>query len=209
MRPTPDARVSTPLDWDEVAECEPAAFTLATVPQRFARRGDPAAGMDTAVGSLDGLLTLAARHTEDGLTDAPWPPHYAKGADEPRRVAPSRRAGARGRASMPAAEDTTEPAATSRPRAARKRPPRAAAKAALVTIARAARRDDALAGLERWKARHPDVADRLAPSDVLVDTMRGRTSTWTRIRVNLRAVPVAERPPAEPPDPDLDPRRAS
>jgi bifunctional non-homologous end joining protein LigD len=75
-------------------------------------------------------------------------------------------------------------------------------------VARARRREDALGGLERWKARHPKVARRLKEADVLVDTMRGRSSTWTRIRVNLRGVPALERPPAEPPDPDFDPRRA-
>jgi DNA ligase D-like protein (predicted polymerase) len=198
VRPTEDARVSTPLAWDQVADCDPAAFTLATVPARFARQGDPCAAIDEAPGSLDALLELAAHQAEGGLADAPWPPHFAKGDDEPMRVAPSRRAGAR-------------------PSAAQKRPPVAKREADgtgrarratpnLVTVARAARRDDALAGLERWKQRHPAVADRLAAADVLVDTMRGRSSTWTRIRVNLRGVPVSERPPSEPPDPDYDPR---
>jgi bifunctional non-homologous end joining protein LigD len=191
VRPTDDARVSTPLGWDEVADCDPAAFTLATVPDRFARRGDPFAAIDAAPGSLDALLELVARQAEGGLADAPWPPHYAKGDDEPSRVAPSRRAGARTSAAKKRA-----PAAKKSPRATPN----------LVTVARAARRDDALAGLERWKQRHPAVAERLAPADVLVDTMRGRSSTWTRVRVNLRAVPASERPPAEPPDPDYDPR---
>jgi DNA ligase D-like protein (predicted polymerase) len=195
VRPTADARVSTPLAWDEVPDCDPKDFTLATVPERFARLGDPAAGIDAAAGSLDALLELAARQAEGGLEDAPWPPHYAKGADEPRRVAPSRRAGARA---------TPAKASAAKQSAAAPRPRRSTA--ALVTVAHAARRDDALAGLERWKQRHPDVAKRLAPSDVLVDTMRGRSSTWTRIRVNLRAVPASERPAAEPPDPDYDPR---
>ncbi len=230
VRPTPDARVSTPLAWDEVADCDPASFTMATVPERFARRVDPAAGIDTAAGLLDSLLALAARQAEDGLADAPWPPHYAKGADEPRRVAPSRRAGARTRATKATAADRDEAPATRAskaaaasetpgadqgtprtageptPRAAGQRTPRAAAKAALITVACAKKREDALAGLERWKGRHAGVASRLAENDVLVDTMRGRSSTWTRIRVNLRAVPVSERPPAAPPDPDYDPR---
>jgi bifunctional non-homologous end joining protein LigD len=197
IRPTPDARVSTPLAWGEVGDCDPAAFTLVTVPGRLERVGDPAEGIDAAAGTLDSLLALSDRQAEQGLGDAPWPPHYAKGADEPTRVAPSRRAGAR--AAKPTAK---KKAPTASPRGAK----RTRDSATLVTIARAKRREDALAGLERWKTRHPDVAARLADSDVLVDTMRGRSSTWTRIRINLRGVPAAARPPAEPPDPDYDPR---
>jgi len=171
VRPTPDARVSMPLEWDEVAGCDPAAFTLATAPARFAERGDASAGIDAAAGSLDGLLALSAAQEAAGLGDAPWPPHYRKQRDEPPRVAPSRRR-------------STQP---------------------LVTVAKAAHQADALAGLERWKARHPAAAARLEADDVLVDTMRGRSTTWTRIRVNLRHVPEAERPAEEPPSPDYDP----
>jgi DNA ligase D-like protein (predicted polymerase) len=213
VRPTPDARVSTPLAWDEVPECDPAAFTLTTVPARFAAIGDPAAGIDDAAGALDGLLELAERQAAAGLADAPWPPHFAKAADEPTRVAPSRRARARAartsgtRATEAAAQQRAIPGAAAAARAPQPRR-RRATEADLVTVAQASRREDALAGLGRWKRRHPSVAARLAESDVLVDTMRGRSSTWTRIRVNLRAVPAAERPPAEPPDPDFDPRRA-
>jgi len=177
VRPTPDARVSMPLDWDEVADCDPAAFTLASAPARFAARGDASAGIDAAAGSLDGLLQLSAAQAAAGLGDAPWPPHYRKRGDEPPRVAPSRR----------------------------RREQRVST---LITVAKAAHKAEALAGLERWKARHPAAAARLQVDDVLVDSMRGRSTTWTRIRVNLRNVPEGERPAEEPPDPDYDPWRA-
>jgi bifunctional non-homologous end joining protein LigD len=186
VRPTPDARVSMPLAWDEVPGCDPAAFTLATAPARFAARGDAAAGIDLAAGSLDSLLALSAAQEAAGLPDAPWPPHYKKQRGEPPRVAPSRR-------KAPGADHER------RRRSAQ----------TLITVAKGAHKADALAGLERWKTRHPDVAGRLQVDDILVDSMRGRSSTWTRIRVNLRHVPEAERPAAEPPDPDYDPWRAS
>jgi DNA ligase D-like protein (predicted polymerase) len=178
VRPTSDARVSMPLDWDEVAGCDPAAFTLATAPARFAARGDAASGIDDAAGSLESLLQLSASQEAAGLGDAPWPPHYRKQQDEPPRVAPSRRKAAGGgrRSSQP-----------------------------LITVAKAALKEDALAGLERWKARHPDAAARLQEDDVLVDSMRGRSTTWTRVRINLRHVPEDKRPAEEPPEPDYDP----
>ena len=91
VRPTPDARVSTPLNWDEVADCRPEAFTIDTVPERFARLGDPWQGMDDAAGSLDPLLRLAEEDEAAGQPDAPWPPHYDKQAGEPPRVQPSKR----------------------------------------------------------------------------------------------------------------------
>jgi len=183
VRPLPDARVSTPLAWDEVADCEPAEFTIATVPKRFALVGDPHAGMDAAAGSLERLLELAARDEAAGLGDAPWPPHYRKMEGEAPRTNPSRRKGA-----------------------AAKKAPRV--KHPLVTVANSPDQQAALAGLERWRARHPEAAAALAVEDVLVDSMRGRSSTWTRVRVNLRNVPEALRPPAELPDPDDDPTRA-
>jgi bifunctional non-homologous end joining protein LigD len=182
VRPLPDARVSMPLAWEEVPDCEPADFTVSTAPARFAARGDAHAEIDGAAGSLEGLLALAARDEAAGLGDAPWPPHFRKMSGEGRRVAPSRA------------------------KSAAARPKRV--KQPLVVVAKSPSRDAALAGLERWKLRHPAAAARLAPDDVLVDSMRGRSSTWTRIRVNLRNVPEAERPPEEPPDPDDDPTRA-
>ena len=180
VRPLPDARVSAPLRWDEVADCDPSDFTVATMPARFAAIGNPHADMDAAVGSLDRLLELAARDEAAGIADAPWPPHFQKMEGEAPRVAPSRAK-----------------------RAAR--PPRI--KMPLITIANSPDRAAALAGLERWKAKHPDAASHLAVDDVLVDGMRGRSSIWTRIRVNLRNVPEAMRPPQETPDPDDDPTR--
>jgi DNA ligase D-like protein (predicted polymerase) len=182
VRPTPDARVSMPLEWDEVAGCDPAAFTLRTAPARLTERGDASAGIDDAPGSLDSLLALSASQEAAGLADAPWPPHYRKQRGEPPRVAPSRRKGAG--AARPSAQT-------------------------LVTVAKAPHKSDALAGLDRWKARHPEAAARLHVDDVLVDSMRGRSSTWTRIRVNLRHVPPDERPGPEPPDPDYDPWSAA
>jgi hypothetical protein len=184
VRPTPDARVSMPLEWDEVAGCDPAAFTLVTAPTRFVERGDASAGIDAAAGSLDKLLELSAAQEAAGLGDAPWPPHYRKQRDEPPRVAPSRRK------------------SVSVPKKSRRRSTQP-----LVTVAKARHKEEALAGLERWKARHPEAAARLKEEDVLVDSMRGRSSTWTRIRVNLRDVPEEERPAEEPPDPDYDPWR--
>jgi bifunctional non-homologous end joining protein LigD len=172
VRPLPDARVSTPLDWRDVPDCEPADFTVLTIPKRFAKVGDPHAGMDAAPGSIEKLLDLAAKDEAAGLGDAPWPPHFRKMEGEAPRVAPSR-------AKMP-----------------------------LVVVANSPDKDAALAGLERWKSSHPQVAKLLAVDDVLVDSMRGRSSTWTRIRVNLRHVPEALRPPQETPDPDDDPTRA-
>ncbi len=169
VRPKPDARVSAPLAWDEVDDCEPADFTLATMLARFAEVGDRHADIDRHAGSLESLLELSARHESEGLGDAPWPPQYRKREGEPPRVQPSRH-----------------------------RKP----KFPLIEIGRAKEKDDALAGLERWKARHPEAASHLEPADILVDAMRGRYTTWTRIRINLRHVPEAIRPSQEPLDPD-------
>jgi bifunctional non-homologous end joining protein LigD len=186
VRPTPDARVSMPLEWDEVPGCDPAAFTLATAPARFATRGDASASIDAAAGSLDALLELSVSQEAAGLGDAPWPPHYRKQRDEPPRVAPSRRKAS-------SAEDKPRGRPSGR---------------ALITVAKAAHKEDALAGLEHWKLRHPAAAARLHLDDVLVDSMRGRSTAWTRIRINLRHVPEDERPADEPPVPDYDPWRA-
>ncbi|HEX3943461.1 MAG TPA: non-homologous end-joining DNA ligase [Rhizomicrobium sp.] len=164
VRPTADARVSAPLTWQEVHDCDPADFTLKSMPARFKQLGDVHGDIDKHPGSLINLLELFERQ---GLGDAPWPPHYKRAAAEPPRVKPSKR---------------------------RKFP--------LVEIGRARHEKDALSGVARWKARHPRAAAHLAPADILVDSMRGRYSTWTRIRVNLQHVPAKLRPAQEPLDPD-------
>ena len=154
------------------------------MPARFAERGDPHADIDQHAGVLDGLLDLAARDEAEGLGDAPWPPHFREMEGEAPRVAPSK-----ARTSAPAKKPRT--------------------RMPLITIANSPREELALAGLERWKGRHPQAAALLAPDDVLVDRMRGRSSLWYRIRINLRNVPEELRPAPEPPDPDDDPTRAS
>jgi hypothetical protein len=211
VRPTPDARVSMPLSWGEVADVEADAFTLATVPALYASRGDAGAGIDDAVGSLDALLELSARHEADGLGDAPWPPNYAKQPGEPPRVQPSRQRRATADYATPEAEAEREKARVAREgqwsgSGTRPTPTgRRRSSIPVIEIARAARKEEALAGFERWKARWPAAAAALEPADVLVDSMRGRSTTWTRIRVNLTHVSEAERPPQEPLDPDYDP----
>ena len=145
VRATPDARVSTPLFWDEVAECSPEAFTVATVPRRLADHGDPWEGMDDAAGNLDALLDLA-----DRLGPAEKAPKGARVATKP-----------------------------------------------LIEIARTKTKDEAMAALAAWRERYPSVAEKLRPADVLVDGMRGPSSIWYRIRINLQHVPAAQRPPQE------------
>jgi DNA ligase D-like protein (predicted polymerase) len=165
VRPKPDARVSAPMTWSEVDSCDPADFTLVTMPRRFAAIGDRHADIDNHPGSLERLLELAARDERDGLGDAPWPPQYRKQPGEGMRVQPSR---------------------------ARRVP-----KHPLLEVARAKRKEDALLQLENWKARYPDAASCLQPADILVDAMRGRSGTWTRIRINLQHVPEEQRPAQE------------
>jgi DNA ligase D-like protein (predicted polymerase) len=184
VRPLPDARVSTPLEWNEVEDCNPADFNVITVPKRFAELGNPHADMDHAAGSLEKLLELADRDEASGLGDAPWPPHFVKMEGEAPRVQPSR-----------ARSPSKKPAAKKRVRMP------------LIVVANSPDKKAALEGLVRWKQKYPKVAKLLAVDDVLVDTMRGRSSTWTRIRVNLRNVPEKIRPAQETPDPDDDPTR--
>jgi bifunctional non-homologous end joining protein LigD len=180
VRPLPDARVSAPLQWHEVPDCEPAEFTIFSIPKRFTEIGDPHAEMDSSPGSLEKLLELSEKDEAAGLGDAPWPPHFRKMESEAPRVAPSR-----------------AKSAAKKPRI----------KMPLVVVANSPDKAAALAGLERWKSKHTQVVGFLAPHDVLVDSMRGRSSTWTRIRINLRHVPEELRPPQTAPDPDDDPTR--
>jgi DNA ligase D-like protein (predicted polymerase) len=205
IRPVPDVRVSAPLTWAEVPSCDPAQFTLETMPARFARIGDPWAEMDEAAGSLDGLIELAARDEAAGLPDAPWPPHYEKQSGEAPRVQPSkRRAGSGSDSPGGRPPGTPSDRGDPSPRAPLGTGRRQSTKP-LIEIARAETKDEAMAGLERWKARHPGVWARLEPADVLVDAMRGRSSLWYRIRLNLQHIPEAERPPQEPLEVDYDP----
>jgi bifunctional non-homologous end joining protein LigD len=246
VRPTPDARVSAPLTWDEVPDCDPAEFTIDTMPERFARLGDVGAGIDESAGSLAALLELAARDEAAGLPDAPWPPHFEKQSGEAPRVQPSKRRSAtpaRGSATgdsaaadsaargsdvqgsvgrdpaarEPAAKSSATPASDARaeagdpavlpaaPGKASGASGRRRTSAPLIEVARAATQAEALAGLDRWKQRHPAAAELLEPADIMVDAMRGRSSTWTRIRLNLRHVPADERPGQEVLEVDYDP----
>jgi len=141
VRATPDARVSTPLHWDEVRNCHPEQFTVATVPDRFARIGDPWAGMDGTGGRLDQLLALAEE--------------LGPAEKAPRDAVP------------------------------------------LIEIARTKTKDEAMAALDTWRGRYPAAAERLEPADILLDGMRGRSSIWYRIRINLQHVPAEQRPPQE------------
>ena len=224
IRPLPDARVSFPLRWDEVADVVAEDFTIATVPALFTARGDAGAGIDGAAGSLETLLELSARDEAEGQGDAPWPPNYAKQEGEPPRVQPSRArrapaeyADGRGvdggpppdvaearaaavaagdpNAGLPTEWEGTRPTPTGRRRSS----------VPVIEIARAASKAEVVAGLERWKARHPDVIPFLEPADILTDAMRGRSSAWYRLRVNLVHVPVELRPAQAPLDPDYDP----
>jgi DNA ligase D-like protein (predicted polymerase) len=174
VRPTHDARVSAPLRWDEVADCDPGEFTLATMPARYATIGDPGAEIDQVAGSLEPLLQAAARDEERGLPPVPSPGLVPA-------PAPGKRVGPTGR------RRTTAP---------------------LIEIARAATQAEAMVGLDRWRWRHSDVWPLLEPNDVLVDSMRGRNTTWTRIRVNLQHVPEPDRPPQEALEVDYDPWHA-
>jgi DNA ligase D-like protein (predicted polymerase) len=199
VRPTPDARVSTPLSWAEVPGCDPEAFTVDTVPKRFTELGDPFEHMDDATDSLERLLELSVQHEEAGFGDAPWPPHFAKQAGEPPRVQPSKRRKASGKPERQGVVPPPAPGKRAGPTGRRR------TTMPLIEVARAATEAEAREGLERWKERHPEVWTNLAPADVLVDSMRGRSSTWTRIRLNLRNVPEGERPAQEALEVDYDP----
>ena len=195
IRPTPDARVSCPVDWSDLPDVELGDFTIETVPRLYKEHGDPSAEIDDVAHSLEPLLELVERHEREGLGDAPWPPQYPKAEGEPKRVQPSRAKKEPTQAASGADKPARRSSATGRRQSIHP----------LITISKAQHKDEALAGLERWKSRYPVAAALLQPEDVLVDSMRGSSSTWTRIRVNLRNVPEAERPEEAAPDPDYDP----
>ena len=219
VRPLPDARVSTPLRWDEVAACDPAEFTVATVPARFATLGDPHAEIDAHAGSLDALLEMAARDEASGIGDAPWPPHFKKMEGEPSRVQPSKaRSGAKKSAAKKAAvkeagseadpaADAVEKANSDTATPKRSATGRRQSIMPLIVVAQSPDRAAADAGLERWRQQNAEAAQLLAPDDVLVDRMRGSAYVWYRIRINLRNVPEELRPAQGTPDPDDDPTR--
>jgi DNA ligase D-like protein (predicted polymerase) len=203
VRPRPDARVSTPLTWDEIDACDPADFTMTTMPAWFKKNGDRHAAIDRHPCSLEKLLELSATQEKEGQGDAPWPPQYKKMPGEPARVQPSRRKGtSKTHDPRPRTRDlepTTQDPRPKTPRTGRRVP-----KHPLIVIAHSTKKDEALAALERWKAEHPAVVEHLQPADTLTDSMRGRSSTWWRIRINLQHVPEALRPeqPTLPPIPN-------
>ncbi len=217
VRPVPAAWVSAPLTWDEVPDAELGDFTIRTMPDRYARLGDVGAGIDAEAHSLAPLLELVERHEAAGEGDAPWPPNYAKQPGEPPRVQPSKRR-------MPPTPEEQRPTNPDAPRGrtgsvapARPSPParrtdgtvsptgRRRSRAPLRVVSQAETKEEALAGLERWRERWPKASVHVGVEEVLVDGMRGRSSLWYRVRVNLRNVPEADRPPNEKPDPDYDP----
>jgi DNA ligase D-like protein (predicted polymerase) len=198
VRPMPDLRVSMPLRWDQVPDCRPGAFTLDTVPGIVAEAGDASEGIDDQAGSLEALLELADQHEAAGFADAPWPPHFVKAEGEPSRAQPSKRR----EPGPPVREGVVPPPAPGKsagPTGRRR------TTMPLIEVARAATEAEAREGLERWKARHPDVWPQLGPTDLLVDAMRGRSTVWYRIRLNLRNVPEDDRPPQEALEVDYDP----
>jgi hypothetical protein len=197
VRPTPDGRISAPLRWDEVPDAEPEAFTIDTVPERFAEIGDVSEGIDGTAGSLAPLLELSGEHEQAGFGDAPWPPQYAKQEGEPARVQPSKRR--RGTPEKQGVVPAPAPGKKAGPTGRRR------TTAPLIEIARAETEPEAQAGLDRWRMKHPDAAALLQPADVMVDAMRGRFTAWYRIRVNLRNVPQDERPEQEALEVDYDP----
>lgn len=197
VRPVPDARVSTPLQWDEVPTVEPERFTIRSVPDRLRSMGDPGAEIDDHVGSLESASELSERQEREGMGEAPYPPHFPKAEGEPVRAQPSRRRKRddedKGSVPPPAPGKTSGPTGRRR------------TKMPLIEVARAETEREALEGLERWKAKHPEAAPHLEATDVMVDSMRGRSTSWTRIRVNLRHVPEDQRPSQEALEVDYDP----
>jgi hypothetical protein len=167
------------------------------VPERYKRIGDPMAGIDDKAFPLEPLMELVEKQEREGQGDAPWPPQFPKAKGEPKRVQPSRARKEPDDAASQASESPVGPIESPTGRRKSTQP--------LIIVSKAQHKDEAMAGLDRWKQRHPEAAQHLKPADILVDSMRGMSSTWTRIRLNLRNVPEADRPEQEAPDPDYDP----
>jgi bifunctional non-homologous end joining protein LigD len=199
VRPMPDARVSTPIAWGEVPDVDPGAFTIRTIPDRLRSVGDPGAGIDDHAGTLESAFELSERQAAEGQGEAPYPPHFPKAEGEPVRAQPSKRRKGKASSSTRGSVPPPAPGKSSGPTGRRR------TTMPLIEIARAATDVEAKEGLERWKARHPEAATHLEPADVMVDSMRGRSTTWTRIRVNLRNVPERDRPAQEALEVDYDP----
>jgi hypothetical protein len=189
VRPTPDARVSCPISWEELPDVRLEDFTIETVPERFKKGIDPSDGIEDKLHSLEPFLELMREQEKKGEGDAPWPPQYPKAEGEPKRVQPSRAK------KEPSAKASVADSPTGRRKSIHP----------LIVVSKAEHKEEALEGLERWKGRHPKAAEHLKPADIMVDSMRGMSTTWTRIRLNLRNIPEDQRPPEEAPDPDYDP----
>ena len=248
VRPLPDARVSAPLHWHEVPDANPADFTVMTMPQLFAERGNPQEAMDASPGSLDQLLALAARDEAEGLGDAPWPPHFVKQEGEAKRVQPSKaksfsaqsaegfgahRFKKRSKAvpdsvilseSGEAAESNNppylqthlilpthsamNPISISHPPKPAGPPQNAHRNIHSSPSPTPPTNPPPKRASTAGKTAHPEAARHLAVDDILIDRMRGASSIWYRIRLNLRNVPEDQRPAQSTPDPDDDPTRA-
>ena len=227
VRPLPDARVSAPLTWAELPDCNPADFTVLTMPQRFTTLGDPHASFDACRASLQPLLELAARDEAEGLGDAPWPPHFAKAEGEPSRVQPSKarksldaqmqegfgaqrfrkRTAKPGEQAAAVGSESPVEGTIAEPAKPHRAPAKRIPKHPLITIAQSPDKPAVMAGLERWKLAHPEAAALLAADDVMIDRMRGSAYIWYRIRLNLRNIPEDQRPAETTPDPNEDPTK--
>ena len=224
VRPTPDARVSFPLRWDEVPALRHGGLHAGDGPRAVrGARATPGRGSTAPLARSRPCWSCRSATRPRARATRPWPPNYAKQEGEPPRVQPSRKrradadyAGrgvdggpppevAEARAAAVAAGDANAGLPTewegSRPSPTGRR----RSSVPVIELGRAATKAEVYAGLERWKARHPEAAAHLEPADVIETAMRGRAYAWYRLRLNLVHVPEALRPPQEPLDPDAAP----